>query len=110
MDINDKNIAEKPKKLKNYGYICGILMLLLFALLTALIIVLCFGDLKNELTAIFSKPTVWKTLKSLFSFLTDFRKELNFSRVMTTLYYFDIFCLASAILGFVQGAFYKKRL
>ena len=109
MDINDYNHIEKAKKDNNYGYLCAVLMLLLFAVLTALIIYLCFGVLTTVFNEIFAKDGFLKIIKALFSFLGNFKKDLHFTKGITTLFYFDIFCLLASVLGFVQGAFLKNR-
>ena len=109
MDINDYNHTEKVKKDRNYGFLCAALMLLIFFVLTALIIYLCFGELKTVFNEIFAKDGFLKILKAFFYFLGGFKKALHFTKGMTTLYYFDVFCLLASVLGFVQGVFFKKR-
>ena len=109
MDINDYNHTEKANKDNNYGYLCAAFMLFIFAVLTALIIYLCFGDLKTVFNEIFAKDGFFRIIKALFSFLGNFKKDLHFSKGITTLYYFDVFCLLASVLGFVQGAFFKNR-
>lgn len=109
MDINDYSHNEKAKKYKNYGYLCAVLMLLVFAVLTAVIIYLCFDDLKAVFYEIFAKEGFLKSSKAFFSFLGNFKKDLHFTKGITTLYYFDVFCFLASVLGFVQGVFYKKR-
>ncbi len=109
MDINDYNSMEKTGKTRNWGYFYGFLMLSIAAILTLIIIYVCLGELKTEFSNIFSQSGLLKSAEKLFSFFTNIKKSLNFSKLMTALYYFDIFCILASVLGFVQGAFFKKH-
>lgn len=109
MDMNDYGIAEKARKTRNYGYILGILMLIITAAICGVIAYLCFGDLKAVFGDIFSQNSFVKIIKKLFYFIGNFKKDLHFTKTLTTLFYGKIFFFAAAILGFVQGALFKKQ-
>lgn len=101
---NSKNV-----KNRNYGYLCGIFMLIVFAAVTALIIFLSFDNLTVQISSIFARDSFLSVAKGLFSFIGNFCSKLHFGKGMNTLFYVDMFCLVSAILGFVQGFLFKKR-
>ena len=98
----------KPIK-HNYGYLCGIIMLLVAVGVTALIIMLSFNEITTQMGLIFARDGFFEIIKGLISFLGDIPAKLKFGRGMTALSYVDGFCLAASILGFVQGALFKKR-
>ncbi|MBE6780613.1 MAG: hypothetical protein E7545_06520 [Ruminococcaceae bacterium] len=99
----------KSSKSKNYGYFCGALMLIATAVVTALIIFLSMELLTAEMSKIFGSEDFFKIFKALFSFLGSFQSSLHFGKGMQALLYLDYFCFIAAILGFVQGALFKKR-
>ena len=94
---------------RNYGYLCGIFMAILTILITALILFLSWGKISAEMTSIFARNGFWNITKGIFAFLGNISSKLKFGRGMTALSYFDLFCVAASILGFVQGAIFKKR-
>ena len=96
-------------KKRNFGYLCGIFMAIVTILVTALIIYLSWNEISIEMASLFAREGIWNITKGIFAFLSNISSKLNFGRGMTSLLYFDIFCLAAAILGFVQGALFKKR-
>ena len=96
-------------KKRNFGYLCGIFMAVVTILVTALIIFLSRNEISAEIASIFAREGVWNITKGIFAFLGNISSKLNFGRGMTALSYFNIFCLAASILGFVQGAFFIKR-
>lgn len=110
MDMNDYGFAEKDRKTRNYGYILGVLMLIIAATICGVIAYLCSGDLKVIFGDIFSQNSFIKIIKKLFDFIGNFKKDLHFTKTLTTLFYGKIFFFAAAILGFVQGALFKKRI
>ena len=98
----------KPIK-HNYGYLCGIFMAILAILVTALIAFLSWNEISAQMTSIFARNGFLNIIKGIFSFLGNISSKLKFGRGMTALSYFDLFCVAASILGFVQGAIFKKR-
>ena len=109
MDMNDYGVAEKARKTRNYGYILGVLMLIITAAICGVIVYLCFSDLKAVFGDIFSQNSFVKIIEKLFDFIGNFKKDLHFTKTLTTLFYGKIFFFAAAILGFVQGALFKKQ-
>ena len=97
------------KKEHNFGYLFGVIMLLVTAAVTALIVLLSLNEITAEMTAIFARDGFLNVAKGIFAFLGNISSKLKFGKAMTALSYLDIFCLASSILGFVQGALFKKR-
>lgn len=104
-----KMSVSKKIKNRNYGYLCGVFMFIIFAAITALIIFLSLEDINAAMSSIFARDSFFSVAKGLFSFIGDFRSKLHFGKGMNTLFYVDAFCLVSAILGFVQGALHNKR-
>ena len=97
------------KNERNYGYLCGILMLLASAVVTALMVLLSLNEITAEMNAIFARDGFLNVAKGIFTFLGNISSKLKFGKAMTALSYLDLFCIAASILGFVQGALFKKR-
>ncbi len=99
---------ENNKK-RNFGYLCGVFMAMVTILVTVLIIFLSMNEISAQMASIFAREGFWNITKGIFAFLGNISSKLNFGRGMTALLYLDLFCLAASILGFVQGALFKKR-
>ncbi len=99
----------KEIKSRNFGYLCGIFMILVTLAVTALIVFLSYGKISAEIASIFARDGFLSITKGILSFLGNIRSFLKSGRGMDALLYADLFCLAAAVLGFVQGALFKKR-
>ncbi len=99
---------ENNKK-RNLGYLCGIFMLLVTLAVTALIVFLSYGKISTEIASIFARDGFFNITKGILSFLGNIRSFLKSGIGMDALIYADLFCLAASILGFLQGALFKKR-
>ena len=85
-------------KNRNFGYLFGTLMLIIFIAVTAVILWLSWDRLTKDFAS-----------SNFFAFLGNYKNNICFTKGMSALFIFDLFCLGATILGFVQGALHKKR-